>query len=214
MAKAVKATRFSALLDSSGNGSGWHFISVSREIGERFPALDGKSRRVVCTLNGKEQFQCALMPSGGRLSVTSRDSDNGHHPPTANRSSQVIVEIADSGVGMDEEALRKIFEPYFSTGTGLGLTMAPFFDLVFGGDAFERKKPDPMPVLKTCEALGAAPADTLVVGDSGNDAAAARAAGCPVVLVTYGYNHGEPVRAVEADGYLDSLAELGALLAR
>lgn len=92
--------------------------------------------------------------------------------------------------------------------------LAPEFALVFGGDAFERKKPDPLPVLKTCEALGTAPAATLVVGDSRNDAAAARAAGCPVVLVTYGYNHGEPVRGVEADGYVDSLAELDALLRR
>lgn len=32
-----------------------------------------------------------------------------------------------------------------------------FFELVFGGDAFERKKPDPLPLLKTCEALGTAP---------------------------------------------------------
>lgn len=92
--------------------------------------------------------------------------------------------------------------------------LAPEFGLVFGGDAFERKKPDPLPVVKTCEALGTAPAATLVVGDSRNDAAAARKAGCPVVLVTYGYNHGEPVRGVEADGYVDSLAELGALLRR
>ena len=37
---------------------------------------------------------------------------------------------------------------------------------------------------------------------------AARAAGCPVGLVSYGYNHGQPVRAVDADGYLDSLADL------
>ena len=37
---------------------------------------------------------------------------------------------------------------------------------------------------------------------------AARAAGCPVVLVTYGYNHGEPVQEVDADGFLDSLARL------
>jgi phosphoglycolate phosphatase len=35
-----------------------------------------------------------------------------------------------------------------------------------------------------------------------------------VALVTYGYNHGQPVRAVDADGYLDSLDELAALLAR
>ena len=83
------------------------------------------------------------------------------------------------------------------------------FEQVFGGDAFERKKPDPLPLVKTCEALGTAPARTLMVGDSSNDARAARAAGCPVVLVTYGYNHGQPVRAVDADGFVDSLAQLG-----
>ena len=87
-----------------------------------------------------------------------------------------------------------------------------YFSVVFGGDAFERKKPDPMPLVKTCEAVASAPAQTLMLGDSSNDAAAARAAGCPVVLVTYGYNHGEPVRSVDADGYVDSLGDLRALL--
>lgn len=83
-----------------------------------------------------------------------------------------------------------------------------FFSEVFGGDSFERKKPDPLPLLRTCEALGSAPARTLMIGDSSNDARAARAAGCPVLLVTYGYNHGEPVREVDADGFVDSLAGL------
>ena len=83
-----------------------------------------------------------------------------------------------------------------------------YFEHVFGGDAFERKKPDPLPLVKTCEALGTLPARTLMVGDSSNDAQAARAAGCPVVLVTYGYNHGHPVRAVDADGWVDSLEQL------
>ena len=83
-----------------------------------------------------------------------------------------------------------------------------FFEHVFGGDAFERKKPDPLPILKTCAALGTPPARTLMVGDSSNDAAAARAAGCPVALVTYGYNHGQPVREVDADCYVDALHEL------
>jgi phosphoglycolate phosphatase len=80
-----------------------------------------------------------------------------------------------------------------------------YFAVVHGGDAFERKKPDPLPLLKTCEALGVAPAHTLMVGDSSNDARAARAAGCPVLLVNYGYNHGEPVDAVDADGVIDRL---------
>ncbi|MEO7887146.1 MAG: HAD hydrolase-like protein, partial [Polaromonas sp.] len=33
-----------------------------------------------------------------------------------------------------------------------------FFTEVFGGDSFERKKPDPLPLLKTCECLGTSPA--------------------------------------------------------
>lgn len=82
------------------------------------------------------------------------------------------------------------------------------FDVVFGGDSFERKKPDPLPLLKTCEALGSSPLHTLMIGDSSNDAQASRAAGCPVVLVTYGYNHGQPVHTVDADGFVDSIAQL------
>jgi phosphoglycolate phosphatase len=91
--------------------------------------------------------------------------------------------------------------------------LAGFFEVVFGGDAFERRKPDPLPVIKTCEAMGSMPAHTLMLGDSSNDAAAGRAAGCPVLLVTYGYNHGEPIRTVPADGFLDSLADLSGWLA-
>lgn len=86
--------------------------------------------------------------------------------------------------------------------------LARWFDVAFGGDAFERKKPDPLPLLRTCEALGTTPARTLMVGDSVNDAQAARAAGCPVVLMTYGYNHGEPVREVPADGWFDRIDDL------
>ena len=82
-----------------------------------------------------------------------------------------------------------------------------FFSHVFGGDSFERKKPDPLPLLKTCEALGVAPAHTLMVGDSSNDAQAAHAAGCHVVSVTYGYNHGEPIRATPALAWLDRLSD-------
>jgi phosphoglycolate phosphatase len=87
-----------------------------------------------------------------------------------------------------------------------------YFDHAFGGDAFERKKPDPLPLLKTCEALGSAPSRTLMVGDSSNDAAAARAAGCPVVLVSYGYNHGEPVASAGADAVIDRIDELAPYL--
>lgn len=88
------------------------------------------------------------------------------------------------------------------------MALAPFFQHVFDGDAFERKKPDPLPLLKACEALGIPPAHTLMVGDSCNDALAARAAGCPVALVTYGYNHGESIHQVDADAWVDRMDRL------
>jgi phosphoglycolate phosphatase len=88
-----------------------------------------------------------------------------------------------------------------------------YFGWVFGGDSFERKKPDPMPILGTCAAMGVAPAQALMVGDSENDAQAARAAGCPVALVSYGYNHGQPIAQVPHDLLLDSLLELESRLA-
>ena len=80
-----------------------------------------------------------------------------------------------------------------------------YFEVVFGGDAFPHKKPHPEPLLHACAALGSTSAQTLMVGDSSNDAQAARAAGCPVVLMSYGYNHGEPVQGLDLDGVYDRL---------
>jgi phosphoglycolate phosphatase len=91
--------------------------------------------------------------------------------------------------------------------------LAGHFDHVFGADAFARKKPDPLPLLEACRAMGSEPARTLMIGDSRNDAAAARAAGCPVVLLAHGYNHGEPLAAAGADAVLERLDHLPALLA-
>jgi phosphoglycolate phosphatase len=91
--------------------------------------------------------------------------------------------------------------------------LAGHFERVYGGDAFERKKPDPLPLLRTCEALQSEPSRTLMIGDSSNDAQAAHAAGCPVVLVTYGYNHGEDIRAVPARAHIERLDQIEAWLA-
>lgn len=87
-----------------------------------------------------------------------------------------------------------------------GLTA--FFAHVFGGDHFPRKKPDPLPLRQACRILGQPPSAVLMIGDSSNDAEAGRAAGCPVALLRYGYNHGRPIEEVPAHVYLDSLADL------
>jgi len=91
--------------------------------------------------------------------------------------------------------------------------LAGYFSQVFGGDSFARKKPDPLPVRQTCLALGVASAQTLMVGDSSNDAQAGAAAGCGVVLVTYGYNHGQPIRATPALAWVDALHDIPDALA-
>lgn len=88
-----------------------------------------------------------------------------------------------------------------------------FFDLVLGGDALPRKKPDPMPLLHIAQEFGV-PADRcLMIGDSINDAQAARAAGMPVLLVPYGYNEGHDVARLDSDGIVTSLAQAASLVA-
>lgn len=91
--------------------------------------------------------------------------------------------------------------------------LAPFFVQVYGGDSFVEKKPSPVPVLGACAALNLNPAQVLMVGDSLNDAQAARAAGCLVALVTYGYHHGQVPTAADADVLLGSLTDLPEWLA-
>lgn len=87
-----------------------------------------------------------------------------------------------------------------------------FFDLVYGGDSLARKKPDPLPLLQVCLDFHLAPAQVVAIGDSSNDAKAARAAGCPVLTVPYGYNHGEAVQTIESDGIVETLLSAAQLL--
>lgn len=92
--------------------------------------------------------------------------------------------------------------------------LARFFAVVIGGDALPRRKPDPLPLLHAAARLGVEPARCLVLGDSVNDAIAARAARMPVLLVPYGYNEGRDVRALDVDGIVGSLAEAARRITR
>ncbi len=80
-----------------------------------------------------------------------------------------------------------------------------FFDIVYGGDSLPRKKPDPAPMLQVCADFQLKPAQVVAIGDSINDALAARAAGCYVLHVPYGYNHGHAIQDVDSDGIVDTL---------
>lgn len=83
-----------------------------------------------------------------------------------------------------------------------------FFRVVVGGDDLPAKKPAPDALLHVAACFGVAPPYVLMVGDSVNDAQAARAAGCPVLILPYGYNEGQPVGDVDHDGIVDSLVAL------
>ncbi len=92
------------------------------------------------------------------------------------------------------------------------LGVRDYFEIVVSGDTLPQKKPDPAPLLYAARELGAAPARSLLIGDSRSDVKAARAAGFRVVCVSYGYNHGEDIRDYHPDAVIDSLAELPRLL--
>ena len=91
---------------------------------------------------------------------------------------------------------------------------ARYFSLVVCGDSLPKKKPDPLPLTHAAEQFGIAPSELLMIGDSINDAQAARAAGCPVFCVGYGYNEGADVRTLDVDAIVPTLAEAATLVRR
>lgn len=80
-----------------------------------------------------------------------------------------------------------------------------YFEIILSGDSLPRMKPDPMPLMHACEHFGVTPSEMLLIGDSLNDTQAARAAGCHVFCVPYGYNRGGDVRNLDLDAVVDSL---------
>lgn len=85
--------------------------------------------------------------------------------------------------------------------------LVKYMSAVVCGDTCPKRKPDPDQFLFACAQLGVAPGNTLAIGDSINDALAARAAGCTVLAVPYGYNEGESVDDLPVDGIVQTIVE-------
>jgi phosphoglycolate phosphatase len=91
------------------------------------------------------------------------------------------------------------------------LGLASYFRVIYGGNSFETKKPDPLGANKILSQFGAPPRETMIVGDSEVDVQTARNAGTIAVAVNYGF--GVHDRAQHpADIYLDKLSDLIALV--
>ncbi|WFP79084.1 phosphoglycolate phosphatase [Mesorhizobium sp. WSM4906] len=91
--------------------------------------------------------------------------------------------------------------------------LTEYLGAIVGGDAVTCLKPAPDALLLALDQLGVEPADTLMVGDSGSDVGAARAAGMPVVLLRGGYTQA-PVEELGADLVCDSLLDLPSAMRR
>jgi phosphoglycolate phosphatase len=120
----------------------------------------------------------------------------------------VLAELARAGVGLavctnkPERATRAVLD-------GLGLDR--FFPVVLGGDSLSAQKPDPAPLLVALDRLGAAAAESAMIGDHRNDVLAARAAGTRVIFARYGYGLAT-LRELAPDAMLDRFADLPRVL--
>jgi phosphoglycolate phosphatase len=90
--------------------------------------------------------------------------------------------------------------------------LLPYFELVVAGDTLAKKKPDPIQLHYICAEFSVLEAEAMLVGDSLIDVQAAHAAGCYIVTVPYGYNHGSPIDETMVDASINDLTDLLALI--
>jgi phosphoglycolate phosphatase len=87
------------------------------------------------------------------------------------------------------------------------LGLASYFRVIYGGNSFETKKPDPFGANKILTEFGAQPRETMIVGDSEVDVQTARNAGTIAAAVNYGFGVHDRTQH-PADIYLDKLSDL------
>ncbi len=83
-----------------------------------------------------------------------------------------------------------------------------YFGAVVSGDSLVVKKPDPAPLQLAAKSLGVVLAQCAMVGDSATDVQAARNAGIPAIVVSYGYSRGCAASELGADRVVDDLRQL------
>ena len=90
--------------------------------------------------------------------------------------------------------------------------LAAYFDHLVCGDTLTTGKPDPGMLFYSAGRFRVNPREMLMIGDSGNDSRAAKAAGSPVVLMTYGYSEGENLVDLHANAIVGTFTAIPALL--
>ena len=91
--------------------------------------------------------------------------------------------------------------------------LLPYFDLVVAGDTLPKKKPEPDQIFYVCEKFNVLVSETVLIGDSKTDIAAARNAGCFIFAVPYGYNQGYSMNIGTVDALIYHLQDAVDLMA-
>jgi phosphoglycolate phosphatase len=196
-----------------------HVNSVLEELGR--PGLDLNEVRLLVGDGARTLLRRGLEATGGVPAgidldllyarflerYTARPADNS----TVHRDViEVLEDLQAQGLRLGV-CTNKAQAPTDRLLAALGLSR--WFEVAVGGDAVPAKKPDPGHLGAVLERLGAAPARSVMVGDSEHDLHAARGLGVACVLVSFGYTP-VPARCLGADRVIDRFADLPAALTR
>ena len=141
-----------------------------------------------------------------------------HYEATVGTTAQLYPSVRD---GLARLAAHKLplavvtNKPRYFTDRLLDLleVRGAFASIVAGDDGWPKKPAGDM-LVAACRQMASRVDETLMLGDSANDVLAARAAGCPVWCVPYGYNEGRPVESLACDRIVASVdAAAGLVLA-
>jgi len=139
-----------------------------------------------------------------------------HYAATNGRYAAIYPGVLDGLRRLQDQGLRLACITNKATDFTLplleGSKLAQWFELVVCGDTLPKCKPDPMQLTHVCQEFSVASSLALLIGDSLNDVRAARAAGCPVFCVPYGYNEGGDVRDLDCDAIVATIEEASTLI--
>ena len=100
----MKPIKLQAMLTKPPEASGWHFLEIPAKTAEKFEKKNG-SRRVVCTINDKLSFQCALLPWNDIFTIIINKEKRDKLKIVAGDKVDVLLEQDESkyGLPMPEE---------------------------------------------------------------------------------------------------------------
>lgn len=121
-------------------------IEISLSLEPALPSIRGHAVQIEQVLMNLATNAQDAMPSGGRLTIETMAVDLAHEHAGSASASEVVLVVHDTGQGMDEETMNRLFEPFFTSkpegaGTGIGLVLVQSIVESHGGSVNVRSTP-------------------------------------------------------------------------